>query len=262
MAEVSENDRTLLGFLQKQGPKSVAELKDLMDVTENAVRQRLTRLIALGLISRVEEKVARGRPVHKYSVTKEGRASAGQNFLDLASVVWEEVRAIEDAATRSQVVRGIAKRLAAKYQNEIESELGGNGELSPSDRANTIAQFFESRGIPVSVDEEQAESSSEPFPILQLHGCPYPGLSERDELICEMEQSMFSELAGCNVELKRCDKDKKSECCSFHLEPVPLNSNAVNSNAVNSKSLESDPIDSGPVDSGSDASQLEPATKT
>ena len=131
MAEVSENDRTLLGFLQKQGPKSVAELKDLMDVTENAVRQRLTRLIALGLISRVEEKVARGRPVHKYSVTKEGRASAGQNFLDLASVVWEEVRAIEDPATRSQVVRGIAKRLAAKYQDEIESELGGDGELSP-----------------------------------------------------------------------------------------------------------------------------------
>lgn len=232
MSEISKNDRVLMGFLQKEGPKSVAELAGMMEVTENAVRQRLTRLIALGLISRVEEKLSRGRPLHKYSVTREGRASAGQNFSDLAAVVWDEVRAIEDVETRSQVVRGIAKRLAAKYQDEMDSEQVTNGrELTPKERAETIAQFFESRGIPVTVNDQTenndatvsdgvSKDKESPFPILQLHGCPYPGLSDRDELICEMEQSMFSELAGCDVELHRCNADGKSACCTFQPESV------------------------------------------
>lgn len=207
-----------MGILQKQGPKSVSELAERMEVTETAIRQRLTRLIAQGLISRVEEKLSRGRPVHKYSVTREGRASAGQNFSDLAAVVWDEVRAIEDQEVRSQVVQGIAKRLAAKYHDEMVSEESQNGSPQTTrERANFIAQFFESRGIPVTVDEEQIQSD-ETFPILKLHGCPYPGLSERDELICEMEQSMFSELAGCEVELHRCDRNKSNACCTFQLE--------------------------------------------
>lgn len=217
-----------MGHLQKEGPKTVSGLSEWMEVTENAVRQRLTRLIAQGLISRVEEKLSRGRPVHKYSVTREGRASTGQNFSDLATVVWEEVRAIEDEEIRSQVVRGIAKRLAVKYQTEMNSERSSDeSELSPRERASQIARFFENRGIPVSVNEEAETANLEnPFPILRLHGCPYPGLSDRDDLICEMEQKMFSELAGCDVELHRCDRNSASACCTFQPESVDKKSYA------------------------------------
>lgn len=255
MTQISDNDRTLIGFLQKDGAKSVAELSDWMNVTETAIRQRLTRLVAQSLVTRTEVKVSRGRPVHKYSVTKEGRASNGQNFLDLAAVVWEEVKAIDDRQTRSQVMKGIAKRLASKYKDEINRINSIGDSASALDRAEAIAQFFEGRGIPVTVsqkreselpeaaasradyqtadhqtaDHQTAEiknegSNDEPndgsdtFPILQLHGCPYPGLSDGDDLICEMEQNMFSELAGCAVELSRCDRKSESECCSFQLE--------------------------------------------
>lgn len=253
MLQISENDRTLIGYLQKQGSKTVSELAELMGVTETAIRQRLSRLIALGLVTRIEEKAARGRPVHKYLVTREGRSTGGQNFADLASVVWEEVRSIEDSAIRSKLVRGIARRLAARYRAEIDAlaELADE-PLTARKRADLIARFFESRGIPVTVNQSEdfenrsedidellssgsppnsrspeserqcADSNgshSKPFPILKLHGCPYPGLSESDELICEMEQSMFSELSGCDVELHRCDPNR-SECCAFQLEPV------------------------------------------
>ena len=235
MTQISDHDRTLIGFLQKQGAKSVSELAELMQVTETAIRQRLTRLIALGFLSREEERVSRGRPVHKYSVTRQGRENTGQNFLDLASVVWEEVRAMEDKEIRSRVIQGIARRLAEKYRQEIQSSEEESCKDSTWNRAEQIARFFEKRGIPVTVAEHDSEdpgsaemadgkrtgSGSEAFPILQLHGCPYPGLSERDDLICEMEQSMFSELAGCDVELQRCDSNSRAECCSFHLESHP-----------------------------------------
>ena len=157
-----------------------------------------------------------------FSVTWEGRAGVVQNGSDLATVVWEEVRLIEDKEVRAQVVRGIAKRLAAKYQAEIESN--DSKELTVKERAIAIAKFFEKRGIPVTVNSNdvqsnlESDSRREPFPIIQLHGCPYPGLSESDDLICEMEQGMFSELSGCEVELHRCNQDSTSDCCSFHLD--------------------------------------------
>ncbi|MEC9091747.1 MAG: hypothetical protein VX438_03510 [Planctomycetota bacterium] len=220
MNPLSENDRILIGFLQKQGAKTVSELSDLMQVTETAVRQRLNRLIGQRFISRTESKVPRGRPVHKYSVTREGRAGVLQNCSDLATAVWEEVQMIEDKEIRSQVVRGIAKRLAAKYQSEIAA----NHSIEPSTRAAAIVNFFENRGIPATVNCSGAAADStnnfkkNPLPIIQLHGCPYPGLSESDDLICEMEQSVFSELFGCEVELHRCHHNGESMCCSFQLD--------------------------------------------
>ena len=232
MTTFNENDRQLIGILQKQGRKSVSELATLMKVTETAVRQRLTRLLAAELISREEVKLSRGRPNHMYSLTRKGRESAGQNFSDLATVVWDEVRAIEDVSIRSAVIQGIAKRLASKYKDEIgKLSLDPNDPDSLKDRANSIASFFESRGIPMTVDfaavngngenldAEAVEGEKALLPVLNLHGCPYPGLSEKDDLICEMEQAMFSELAGCGVGFNRCDhKDGDSDCCSFQLE--------------------------------------------
>jgi predicted ArsR family transcriptional regulator len=247
MATFNENDRQLIGILQKQGRKSVSELATLMKVTETAVRQRLTRLLAAELISREEVRLSRGRPNHMYSLTRKGRESAGQNFSDLATVVWDEVRAIEDVSIRSSVIQGIAKRLASKYKDEIGSlNLDPNDPDSVKDRANSIATFFESRGIPMTVDfavvngngEENGENSEAEtvagekslLPVLNLHGCPYPGLSEKDDLICEMEQAMFSELAGCGVGFNRCDhKGGDSDCCSFQLEAKLPESDAADS---------------------------------
>lgn len=248
MSDISKNDRNLMSFLQKEGSMTVAELSERMGVTETAVRQRLNRLSALGLISRDEEKLSRGRPVHKYSITREGRATAGENFSDLTVAVWDEVRSIPDKEIRSQVIRGIAQRLAEKYRQEIEGLTATNGQaLSTQERAQRIARFFESRGIPVTVNADAAETeatesgtsgtSMEPgdsrsvggLPVLRLHGCPYPGLAERDELICEMEQTMFSALTGCEVELNRCDRHGQAECCTFQLESVDQKAAAMGS---------------------------------
>ena len=67
-----------------------------MGVTATAVRQRLQRLMAEGLIERHTERKGRGRPNHRYSLTEKGERSAGTNFSDLAVVLWEEIKAVDD----------------------------------------------------------------------------------------------------------------------------------------------------------------------
>lgn len=218
MNSVSTSDQSIIGILQKRGDLTVSELASQMQVTETAVRQRLSRLLAEGWIDREEHRKTRGRPVHKYSVTQAGKRSSARNFSDLAKAVWDEVCLIEDESVRAKVIEGIAKRLAAKYQLEMDRSQSTTENPDLANRVQAIADFFENRGIPAAVDSNQV------LPVLQLYGCPYPDLSEADDLICTMEKALFSALTGCSVETHRCDPENGEGCCSFQLEAIPMKS--------------------------------------
>src|SRR4249920_3825489 len=92
---VESSDRSIVDFLRRRGEATVAEMTELLGVTATAVRQRLTRLMEQGLIERQSEAAGRGRPTHRYSLTPAGVRSAGNNYDQLAQVLWDEVRAIE-----------------------------------------------------------------------------------------------------------------------------------------------------------------------
>ena len=64
---------------------TISALVAEMGVTATAVRQRLQRLMAEGLIERQTENKGRGRPNHRYSLTEKGERSAGNNFADMAT---------------------------------------------------------------------------------------------------------------------------------------------------------------------------------
>jgi predicted ArsR family transcriptional regulator len=54
------------------------------------------------------------------------------------------------------------------------------------------------------------------LPILRENSCPYHELASSDPAICELEQSVFGELLGADVELTKCCLDGHS-CCEFHV---------------------------------------------
>jgi hypothetical protein len=53
------------------------------------------------------------------------------------------------------------------------------------------------------------------LPVLTTTACPYPDLAEQDRSICNVEQMLYSELLGAEVQLASCRLDG-AECCSFH----------------------------------------------
>jgi predicted ArsR family transcriptional regulator len=69
-----------------------------------------------------------------------------------------------------------------------------------------LARLLARRQIPVSVEGHPDN------PVLTEHACPYPKLAEQDQGICNMEQMMFSELLGQNIELTQCRLQGGSEC--------------------------------------------------
>jgi len=191
----------MLDVLRRRGAVTIAVLVGEMGVTATAVRQRLARLMTEGLIQRETEKQARGRPNHRYSLTEKGQEHSGTNFSDLAMVLWDEVKAIEDASVRRGLLKRIADRFVAKYRSHV------NGD-SLQDRMTSLARLMGERDIPFEV------RSTNGLPVLAALACPYPELAKQDRGVCTMEKLMLSEMLGENVRLSECRLDGAT-CCTF-----------------------------------------------
>jgi predicted ArsR family transcriptional regulator len=199
--QTETSDKAVLDFLRRQGGGTISALVSEMGVTATAVRQRLQRLIADGLIMRQTERKGRGRPNHRYLLTEKGERSAGNNFADMAGVLWDEIKAIEDPEIRRGLLKRIAGRMVERYRGEVE----GN---SLSERMTSLAAVMGDREIPFEVRETGG------LPVLSALACPYPELARRDRGVCTMEKMMLSEILGENVRLSECRLDGAT-CCTF-----------------------------------------------
>jgi predicted ArsR family transcriptional regulator len=195
------SDETLLNFMRCEGPVTISALVAEMGVTATAVRQRLRRLMSEGLIERRTERISRGRPNHRYLLTEKGERSAGTNFADMAIVLWEEIKSVEDPTIRRGLLKRIADRFVAKYRDRVVGE-------TLDERMGALAKVMSERDIPFAV------SKSNELPVLSALACPYPELAKMDRSVCTMEKMMLSEILGSNVRLSDCRLDGAS-CCTF-----------------------------------------------
>ena len=196
---------TVIQLLLREGTLTTNQMVDHLGVTANAVRQRLSRLHAAGLIERQNVNEGRGRPSHHYELTEAGRNSVGNNLADLAYALWQEIQEIPDDTIRSAVIAGAIRRMASGYS---ESVSGG----TVGDRLRSAAELFAERDIPIHVEEQP-----DGLPVLRVLKCPYPELAKDDHRVCEMEKQLFSQVVGGPVELSQCRQDGDS-CCSFQPE--------------------------------------------
>jgi DeoR family suf operon transcriptional repressor len=199
--QTETSDKQMLDVIRRHGAVTISTLVAEMGVTATAVRQRIQRLTTEGLIERQTERKNRGRPNHRYSLTEKGEQSGGDNFADMASVLWDEIKSVEDPAIRRGLLKRIADRFVERYRNDVSGEALG-------DRMTALADLMGQRDIPFVVDKSGA------LPVLSALACPYPELAKADRGVCTMEKLMLSEILGANVRLSECRLDGAT-CCTF-----------------------------------------------
>ena len=207
-------DRECLDRLRHRDGGSVHDLCEDFGVTPTAIRQRLSRLLEQELITREAVRLeGRGRPRHVYRVSDRGLKELGNNYGDLARILWSEVKRIEDDTTRRQVLEGVQRSLVAHYSNQV-------GDGTTSERFARLAEVMVESGYDVELDERNG------LPLLREKSCPYPELASCDSDICNLEQTVFAEVLGTPIELTSCWRDGES-CCEFEARPVQLQADVV-----------------------------------
>lgn len=203
------SDAPLLEMLRVEGRAGISDLETGLGVTATAVRQRLERLMKAGLVERSTVTRGRGRPSHVYSLTDKGRRVGGDNFQDLALVLWREVRTVSDPAVR----RGLLARIGTALADQYRSSVSGS---SPRERLEHAAAIMRERQISCGVSATEGD-----LPVLVSYTCPYPELAEQDRGICAAERLMLQELVGSPVQLSECRLDGGS-CCKFTAAGEPV----------------------------------------
>src|SRR5437660_7613510 len=174
-------DRSLLDLIRRHGPLTVAEMAKRLGVTATAVRNRLTRLVGTGMVERRTEHGGRGRPRHTYQASVEAHKQLGQNYADLAVVLWDEMmRAVEDPKLRRMLFGRITDRLAELYRSQVTGD-------EWEGRLVQLGTLLNDRGIEAEVTRGDAGTA----PMLKQHSCPYYELAEVDRAVCAMEREMF-----------------------------------------------------------------------
>jgi predicted ArsR family transcriptional regulator len=200
-SQAETSDEVLLNYLRRNGAARISDLVAETGVTATAVRQRIQRLMAEGLIERHAENIGRGRPNHRYALTEKGQGSGGDNFSDLAVVLWEEIKAVPDPEVRRGLLKRIADRFVDKYRGTIHG-------ATLSERMASLAGLMNERDVAFEVNHDGR------LPVLSALACPYPELAKVDRGVCTMEKLMLSEVLGESVRLSECRLDG-ANCCTF-----------------------------------------------
>lgn len=201
--ELDQSERQFLEQLQRLGAGTIQEIGDAVGVTATAVRQRLTRLQDLGYVARDLERAGRGRPHHRYRITDKGMRQLGDNYSDLALILWREIRSINDPQVQQLLRRRVRDALVARF---------GSVESIPLvwDRLTHLKSELSDRGYSVEIDQAAG------LPILRENNCPFHELAETDREICELEQDVFERVLGVPVKLTKCCQDDHT-CCEFEI---------------------------------------------
>jgi DeoR family transcriptional regulator, suf operon transcriptional repressor len=204
-------DRELLDLIRRRGPLTVTEMAALLSVTGTAVRNRLARLLATGLVERRSEHVGRGRPRHRYQASVEAHKRLGQNYADLAVALWEEMMGtVADRKLRRLLFSRITNRLAEVYRARVTGD-------EWEGRLVQLSNILHDRGVETEVARDDAGLEI----ILRQHSCPYYELAEADRAICALERKMFEKVLGRGLRLSQCRLDG-DRSCDFQAKPVPV----------------------------------------
>jgi predicted ArsR family transcriptional regulator len=204
---LESNDQRFLQRLHQIGGGTIHDIGVDAGVTATAVRHRLVRLLGMGLISRETVRSGRGRPHHVYRVTQSGLRELGDNYADLAQILWREIRNIEEPAVR--------ERVASRVEEALVRQLGKVSERAPlNDRMAQLTSALQERGFQVEVDQTGL------LPVLRENNCPYLELASEDPAICELEQAVFRRVLGADLKLTHCCLDGH-HCCEFEASESP-----------------------------------------
>ena len=196
------DDQQFLLTLQRLGESTIQELCDAAGVTATAIRQRLGRLQTLGLVDRQTVRSGRGRPYHTYQITETGRRQLGDNYSELARLLWSELHTIAELDVRQRVTGRIRDAMVKQYGANVDG-------VALSDRFAQLGTALSGRGFSVEVDSHGL------LPILRENHCPYHDLAQQDSGICELEQQVFEQILGVPLTLASCCRSG-DHCCEFH----------------------------------------------
>ena len=173
------------------------------------MRNRLARLLGTGLVERKAEHQGRGRPRHTYQASVMAQKRLGQNYAELAVVLWDELMGtVPDRKLRRHLFIRVTERTGRPLSRPGQPGTSGKGGWFSSPACSLTGA-----SRPKWPRAPAGRSRSQPAFLPLLRACR--GRSD----VCAMERKMFEKVLGRGLKLSQCRLDG-DRFCDFEAKPI------------------------------------------
>ena len=206
--------RAVLELIKRNGPQTVAQLCEALDLSGPAVRRHLETLESEGVVAQTTRAIGRGRPAHLYALTEAGHDLFPRNYDQLAAQLLDAVHCqlgdegVERMFAHRQ--RTLAERYAGRTRGRKLAELAGE-----------LAAIQDENGY---MAEWEREPDDEERYLVREHNCAIAKVAGAHPSACRHELALFQQLAGPGVEVERVAHIQAGDLeCAYVLRRADVN---------------------------------------
>ncbi len=186
----------VMRLLHERGESSVAELAELVGVSEGSIRRHLDLMVADGLLVSRFHRQPRGRPVTRYALSEDGEEErSSEHYQRLLSRLSPALSNLTEAQVGGQDGRSLLDQLfdhvAESVAEEHRSQVTGE---SLGERVHQVLVALSDEGILQEVEDEGE------FFRLRNSGCPYRSTAMENHACCAADRRAIELLLGAPVE--------------------------------------------------------------
>ena len=181
--------------LLRTGQRTVNELADSLQLTDNAVRTHLSALERDGLVRQTGVRRAVGKPAYVYGLTTEAESLFPKAYATILSAVLQRLRKERGEAGLEEFLRGVG--------HEAGEPAKASGELR--DRVHAAVQLLGGLGGLAGVEEE-ADAY-----LIKGHSCPLSAVVGPNPEACQLAEELIATVVGAPVQ-ECCDRSGSPRC--------------------------------------------------
>lgn len=196
--------------LLRREARTVPELAEALDVTDNAVRTHVSALERDGMVETASlRREGVGQPARVYRLVPEAEEFFPKGYAAVLSVVVSELEDREGRDGAEELLRAAGRRAG--------TELGAGADFPPEGEDGLKAALAVLEELGGAVEPRELDDGST---LLEGHGCPLSAVVGRHPGLCGLVEALLEEVAGVPVE-ERCDRDADRPRCAFRLCRCP-----------------------------------------
>lgn len=192
-----ESTRGKIILLLRQDARTVAELAQKLELTDNAIRAHLATLERDGLARQKGERQGFRKPHLSYELTAEAEELFPKAYAPVLNTLLMAIKERDGSSALEGLLRNVGRRLAVS-----PPATAGSDSSDPVDRAVTMLQNL---GGNVRIERTNGHVT------LCGAGCPLSGVTADHEEVCDMVEALLRELLGIPV-TQVCERSAMPRC--------------------------------------------------
>jgi predicted ArsR family transcriptional regulator len=178
--------------------RTVSELAAALHLTNNAVRAQLATLERNGLIRRGGERRGFRKPHYSYELTSEAEELFPKRYGLLLNRVLAELKKRCGSEKVTAALRAIGRGIATSHKARADAPV--------SQRFEQILKVFHEFGGHARIELSDGTT------LIRGTTCPLAAITGDHTEICQMMQTLISEIAGTPVR-EKCQREPVPKCC-------------------------------------------------